>query len=59
MARYYNSKTHELDDKRIVKALYIASRMYEDGGIAEAYELLINVVKSIDEFNAYMRDPDD
>lgn len=58
-APYYKQRKHELDDRRIVKDLNRAAKYYENGAIVEAYAILQSIVESIDEFVAYMNDPDD
>lgn len=43
-------KKGELKDKEILEALQKAADWYEDGAIAEVRDLLVDIVKAIDEF---------
>lgn len=48
--RFYNEKTKELEDAKIINALQQAAIDYKNGEIAEVRELLTEIVLSIDEF---------
>lgn len=50
--RFYNEKTKELKDAKIVEALQQAAIDYENGEIAEVRDLLADIVRNIDEFES-------
>ena len=45
---YYNDKTHELNDTKIVNTLRKLPEMYENGEIAECQDFMIDIVNAID-----------
>lgn len=47
---YYNAKTKELDDKKILEKLKQLPAMYENGEIAEVKDEMIDLVNSLQEF---------
>lgn len=49
-SRFYNYKTHELNDEKIIKELKKLPTMYENGGIAEVQELCEEIADAIREF---------
>ena len=55
MAKLYNERTKELNDKAIMGALASATKDYEDGSIIECCDALIEIVWAIQE---YMKDND-
>lgn len=48
--RFYNEKTRELKDAKIVEALQRAAIDYKNGEIAEVRDLLADIIRNIDEF---------
>ena len=50
MSKFF--KKGELQDKKIITALKQAADDYENGEIAEVKDLLIDIVKAINEFEA-------
>lgn len=55
MAKLYNERTKELNDKAIMVALASATKDYEDGSIIECCDTLIEIVWAIQE---YLKDND-
>lgn len=49
MSKFF--KKGELQDKKIIAALKQAADDYENGEIAEVRDLLVEIVKAIDEFD--------
>ena len=49
-SRFYNYKTHELNDEKIIKELKKLPTMYENGEIAEVQELCEEIADAIREF---------
>ena len=49
MSKFF--KKGELQDKKIIAALQQAADDYENGEIAEVRDLLVEIVKAIDEFD--------
>lgn len=47
---FYNERTKELKDKKILDALEKAKTMYENGEIAEVEDILVDIVNAIDAF---------
>lgn len=43
-------KNGELEDQKIMEALHQAANDYENGAIAEARDVLVEIVNAIDEF---------
>ena len=50
MAKLYNERTKELNDKAIMVALASATKDYEDGEIIECYDTLLDVIAAIQDF---------
>ena len=50
MAKLYNERTKELNDKAIMVALASATKDYEDGSIIECQDILIDIVNAITQF---------
>ena len=48
---YYNRKTHELNDRKIVEDLRKAADLYEEGSIVEADDLIAAIHASIVDFD--------
>ena len=49
-SRFYNYKTHELNDEKIIKELKKLLTMYENGEIAEVQESCEEIADAIREF---------
>ena len=52
-SRFYNYKTHELEDTKILEQLKKMPIMYENGEVAEVQELCDEISEAIQEFNYY------
>ena len=48
---YYNPKTNELNDKKVVKDIRHAADLYEDGQILEAMDIMIYITQAIHDFS--------
>ena len=53
MSKYYNSKTKELRDQKILEALKELPRLYDNGEIMEVYDEMCILVR---DFNKYIED---
>ena len=47
---YFNKKTGEIKDEKVVKDILRAADLYQDGCLVESQSILKDIVKAIDDF---------
>ena len=50
--KYYNEKTKELDDNRILRDIRCAATLFEDGSIIESRDVMVDIINAIDAFTS-------